>query len=85
MIRWRRAHDAARPLRESALASGGAHLGPLGSALLMAVSGDMLRLCKDTFLAPVVAGDRRPDPCSAKPGETFDTSRLIRKPDASPI
>lgn len=72
-------------LRESEISSGGAHYGPLGSALLMEVFGGMLRLCSDSFLRPFADGAWAPDPCIAKPGATFDKDCLINEPDHYPL
>ncbi len=68
-------------LRESELASGGAHYGPLGSALLMEVFGGMLKLCDNTF----VGANWTPDPCIAKSGADFDKQRLINEPGHYPL
>jgi hypothetical protein len=68
-------------LRESELVSGGAHYGPLGSALLMEVFGGMLKLCDDTF----VGATWEPDPCIAKPGADFDMNRLINEAGYYPL
>lgn len=69
-------------LRESQLESNGAHLGPVGSALLLEVFCGMLRYCDETFIKH---DGWTPDACLAKPGSTFDEERLIKDQSYYPL